>query len=147
MPHTDPAARRAQRRKKYAEDAEYREKLLASNRRWAAANPERDREIKRRSHDKHREKRNAYSRAYIKAHPDKSRLSTRKASGITGATGEAREGECPICLKVGPLVCDHDHETGRIRGWICKHCNMGIGQIGDSLEAVRRAVAYLENGV
>jgi hypothetical protein len=41
---------------------------------------------------------------------------------------------------------DHDHHTGRIRGLLCLRCNTGIGKLGDSIEGVMRAVAYLKNG-
>lgn len=42
------------------------------------------------------------------------------------------------------LGVDHDHETGAIRGILCHACNASIGQLGDTLDGLRRAVAYLE---
>lgn len=39
---------------------------------------------------------------------------------------------------------DHCHETGEFRGWICKQCNTGLGQLGDNLQSVQMAVKYLE---
>jgi len=39
---------------------------------------------------------------------------------------------------------DHDHKTDTFRGWLCKHCNVGIGNLGDDLEGVMRAVEYLQ---
>src|SRR3990167_2316268 len=59
---------------------------------------------------------------------------------------------CEICGKRPPdvggtradrLVPDHDHETGVVRGVLCWHCNVGIGILGDSRQALERAVAYL----
>ena len=47
------------------------------------------------------------------------------------------------------LAVDHDHkyaaETGRIkiRGLLCRHCNIGIGKLGDTIEGLMRAVEYL----
>ena len=38
---------------------------------------------------------------------------------------------------------DHDHETGLVRGLLCRGCNVGIGALGDDLEGVQRAAAYL----
>ena len=42
------------------------------------------------------------------------------------------------------LKLDHDHETKEFRGWLCDNCNTGIGRLGDDLEGVMKAVAYLE---
>jgi hypothetical protein len=39
---------------------------------------------------------------------------------------------------------DHDHVTGKFRGWICSRCNAGIGFLGDSLEGVLSAINYLK---
>lgn len=74
----------------------------------------------------------------------KARLYQRQKRGIIGATDEARSGPCPVCTFVGPLVLDHDKETGRIRGWLCNRCNRSLGQLGDTLAAARRLVSYLE---
>jgi hypothetical protein len=41
------------------------------------------------------------------------------------------------------LVLDHDHQTGAFRGWLCNQCNLGLGQIGDTLDSVERLRAYL----
>ena len=42
------------------------------------------------------------------------------------------------------LSLDHDHITREFRGWLCQHCNQGIGKLGDDLEGVLKAVAYLK---
>lgn len=42
------------------------------------------------------------------------------------------------------LFVDHDHQTGAVRGILCHKCNAGIGALGDGVEGVRRALAYLE---
>lgn len=39
---------------------------------------------------------------------------------------------------------DHDHTTGKIRGVLCIRCNTGIGKLGDSIEGLERALAYLQ---
>lgn len=42
------------------------------------------------------------------------------------------------------LHLDHCHTTGAFRGWLCGRCNLGIGNLGDSLPGVLRAAAYLQ---
>ena len=39
---------------------------------------------------------------------------------------------------------DHCHETGEFRGWLCKQCNTGLGNLGDNLKSLTLAVEYLE---
>lgn len=51
---------------------------------------------------------------------------------------------CEICGSVDELCLDHCHSTGDIRGVLCRMCNRALGQLGDTLESLRRAVSYLE---
>lgn len=52
---------------------------------------------------------------------------------------------CDICRLPSDKICfDHDHATTRHRGWLCDHCNRGLGQFRDNPEIMRRAIAYLE---
>ena len=40
-----------------------------------------------------------------------------------------QEGKCAICgidKLLDELEIDHDHETGRLRGFLCKHCNLKL---------------------
>ena len=39
---------------------------------------------------------------------------------------------------------DHCHDTNKIRGVICWNCNVGIGKLGDTIEAVEAALKYLK---
>lgn len=63
-------------------------------------------------------------------------------------------GLCAICKKpetmrrgnrVINLGIDHCHDTGKIRGLLCKACNRAIGQLGDSADRIRAALEYLES--
>ena len=55
------------------------------------------------------------------------------------------DGCCECChQKCANLHGDHDKLTERFRGWICFHCNTGIGKLGDNIEGLRDAIAYLE---
>ena len=39
---------------------------------------------------------------------------------------------------------DHCHDTGDFRGWLCKQCNTGLGNLGDNLQSLQLAVEYLQ---
>jgi hypothetical protein len=54
--------------------------------------------------------------------------------------------KCAICLNVfvtQPHV-DHDHNTGEIRGLLCRPCNTGLGLFKDSPEYLSQALAYIK---
>jgi len=57
------------------------------------------------------------------------------------------KGICPICSRletVRRLSIDHDHTTGRVRGMLCRKCNISLGNFEDNPEWLRRAALYLE---
>jgi len=39
---------------------------------------------------------------------------------------------------------DHCHESLKVRGLLCWHCNIGLGKFFDSVERLRAAIEYLE---
>lgn len=56
---------------------------------------------------------------------------------------------CAICKSdnsqfTKSLFVDHCHKTGKIRGLLCKKCNSGIGFLGETVEALQRAIEYLK---
>lgn len=65
---------------------------------------------------------------------------------------EAQDGKCALCSlafsQIGRrnLCVDHDHQTGEVRGLLCRLCNRSIAQLGDNAEGLRRALAYLDRG-
>tara|TARA_R110000765_G_C18525580_1_gene558832 strand:+ start:53 stop:502 length:450 start_codon:yes stop_codon:yes gene_type:complete len=50
---------------------------------------------------------------------------------------------CEICGSKKRLSYDHCHDTLKFRGVLCSNCNRGIGQLGDTIEAVEKALFYL----
>lgn len=52
--------------------------------------------------------------------------------------------ECIICrTSTPPLVVDHDHQSGVVRGLICSNCNVALGMLADNPLLFERAAAYL----
>jgi len=53
---------------------------------------------------------------------------------------------CAVCQKpyAATLHVDHDHKTGRIRGLLCKNCNIMLGAATDVPSTLRRGADYLE---
>lgn len=59
--------------------------------------------------------------------------------------GNSQEWKCAICHKEDyKLVIDHDHNNGKIRGLLCRMCNMSLGVFGDSIEGLKDAIRYLD---
>ena len=54
------------------------------------------------------------------------------------------DGKCQCCGRIDKLHLDHCHNTEKIRGWVCKNCNVGIGHLGDKIEGIERALKYLK---
>ena len=63
---------------------------------------------------------------------------------------ELQNNKCSVCntdgLKSskGKLFIDHCHTTGKIRGLLCHHCNIGLGMFKDSEELLVKAGEYLK---
>jgi hypothetical protein len=52
--------------------------------------------------------------------------------------------KCDCCHKNKKLEIDHIHGTTKVRGWLCRNCNSGVGILEDTLEGVLQAAIYLE---
>jgi len=56
--------------------------------------------------------------------------------------------KCPICDKdsivgITKIVLDHNHTTGKVRGWICESCNTGIGRFDDDPDVLTKGIDWL----
>lgn len=57
-----------------------------------------------------------------------------------------QDNKCGICLEVfitTPCV-DHNHKTNKIRGLLCRKCNIAFGHFRESPEILKRAVEWAE---
>jgi len=58
-----------------------------------------------------------------------------------------QKGVCAICFKseIGKfqnLAVDHDHKTGKVRGLLCRRCNLGLSYL-DNSEYMSKSTLYL----
>lgn len=58
-----------------------------------------------------------------------------------------QRGMCKICFRrfnseLTPVV-DHDHKSGKVRGLLCRDCNLGLGYFDDCVWVLERAIEYL----
>ena len=54
-------------------------------------------------------------------------------------TTKSKTGEQPS------LCVDHCHDTGKVRGLLCRMCNSALGKFKDSVEILEKAKLYLTN--
>ncbi len=64
---------------------------------------------------------------------------------------ENQDGKCAICQTDDPgkglknFNIDHDHNTGKNRALLCRHCNTALGGFKDDPNLLRKAIDYLES--
>lgn len=125
----------------------------ADKRAYEKRNPKRVAAARGRHRRRNIEKHNAVRREHYRRNPEKYREYNLSRYGITSAEYDAilaaQGHRCACCGTTANrdgkrLFVDHDHETGAIRGIICRNCNRGISALGDGIEGVRRALDYLE---
>ncbi len=109
------------RRKRYAEDPEYRESVLAASRRYRAAHGEKISEYERQ-------------RRYGLSRADYAAMLARQG------------GRCAICRRKPKrrLETDHCHSTGKVRGLLCNKCNTMLGMGDDDPHRLQAGIAYLK---
>lgn len=91
------------------------------------------------------------TRKWHLANQDRMRIARRKWQGLPEPTRPEPD-VCEICggynltdaVKFRCLGVDHDHKSGKFRGWLCDRCNRGIGFFRDDPSKLRRAADYLE---
>ena len=54
------------------------------------------------------------------------------------------DGCCAACGGSDQLAVDHDHDSGLVRGILCRACNTGLGLLGDSPQRLLALIGYLQ---
>jgi hypothetical protein len=128
-----------QRKKRYAEDPEYREWVLAMNRGF------------RRRHRKELNERKRLARSLDPEFPAQhhERIIMTKyglAPGEYARMLAAQNGVCKICQRTchRRLSVDHCHITKKVRWLLCSKCNVGLGQYDHDPDLLREAANCLD---
>lgn len=62
-----------------------------------------------------------------------------------------QKGKCALCGKFEKskhtfnLSVDHCHKTGKVRGLLCRTCNIMLGVADDNTNFLKKAIQYLKN--
>jgi Recombination endonuclease VII len=132
-------------KKRFAENAEYREKIRAAWRRYRETHKDdinERRRVRRRTDSAFRDKDRASKREWER------RKRYREVYRISVADYDAmrqrQNGACAICKRSGQALCvDHCHACGKVRGLLCGKCNSVLGFCDDSTAHLLAAAAYL----
>ncbi len=121
-------------------------------RKWQKNNPEKVKEARRKWSEKNPNQRQEYYRK----HPEKFKEMRFKMMmwriGVKMTYQEFKKllkkqgGKCAICRmfeKKRRMSVDHCHKTGKVRGLLCRTCNIGLGQFKDNPELLKKAIKYL----
>lgn len=143
MPVTPEDRQRYNRAWKEKNPEAARESHRKAQLKWREANREKVRERQNKWTRENRDKVNGYRR---EAH-------NRNKYGMSIAEREAmlimQDGKCAICEATEPgnrggWVVDHCHESGNVRGMLCHHCNLALGNVKDNTAILRKMISYLE---
>lgn len=62
---------------------------------------------------------------------------------------EQQGGKCACCgttehqTRWNNFCVDHDHTTGKVRGLLCKSCNIALGELNDNVDTIKKMISYL----
>jgi hypothetical protein len=150
--------RKAYAREHYQKNKEkIREQSAARVTAWVTENPEARKEHLRRYREKNREKLRQAHHDYIrdengeitakeKQHQERNR--TQRGMDMEALAGRPRPEACEACS--GPpdpkkgMHFDHCHTSGNFRGWLCRECNLALGNVRGNIQRLRQLIAYLE---
>ena len=100
-----------------------------------------------------------YSKEWRQKHPERHKFFSRRYDlrqfGMTVESYEQmlldQNNLCAICHEPDQdgkrLAIDHDHETNRVRGLLCRRCNRAIGAFHDRADLLLSASEYLNHAI
>lgn len=95
-----------------------------------------------------RKRKEAFERKEVnwKGGPEKSKQRAKQKQLVSqeNLAGRLKSEQCEICGAFDRICFDHNHETGKFRGWICMRCNIGLGMARDKVEILHLWIKYLE---
>ena len=121
------------RRKRYAEDPEYKARTRAYNKAWYQANKDEICADRRRQ--------------YAESPPGRQLRRYGMSNADFDAMLARQGGTCAICKTKPPgqtLGVDHCHICNKVRRLLCPGCNLGLGHYKDDPRLTRAATGYLD---
>jgi hypothetical protein len=141
--------RSEQKRLAYANLApEIKADRMVYQKQWLKDHPDARKAINQRYRERNKEEIARADREYSATPEARQRKRTRSATTLEMLAGRPRPDVCDICA--GPpdegrsLHYDHCHQTGSFRGWLCRECNLMLGNSRDNPQRLRDGAAYLE---
>ena len=115
--------------------------------------PDKQRKNYKKHYEKNKDKinkkaRERYSELYLKRNYnltiDEYAKMLDKQNGVCSICGEDDISNFIKGKRKLPLVVDHDHDTGKIRGLLCTLCNLTLGAARDNKNILKNSIRYLK---
>lgn len=151
--------------KKYFSDEERKEGLRLSGERYREKNREQYNVKRKAYYEKNREKIAIRQKAHYSTVKEKQSENSRRWYSSPENQIRRRQSRyktdfntlkliqknrCGICNVEFPsdpqATIDHDHDTGLVRGLLCRKCNSGIGMLQENWELLEKASQWVFNG-
>jgi hypothetical protein len=136
--------------KVYRKTYKYKNQVKLRRSRPDVRERERQSQVRYESSERGKARRIAYNYEYERRPERRKRkreVTLFKKFGITlDQVNEIRsrqQNKCGICASDNPTHIDHCHSTGVVRGILCHHCNLGLGNFKDSTSRMGKAIEYI----
>ncbi len=146
---------------KYETEKRYRKnhpkEIAESQRKYISANREKVADRKRKYREKNLERIKQYQKKYNERYENKIRaqdLRLKRKFNISLEEADVililQHHKCPICKKSLMETLrsvDHNHKSGKVRGILCRLCNVGLGSFMDNPQLLENAAKYLRGKI